>query len=77
MADRIAIREKEINDTKIVLWKNINKYEVNNSYSITISKKEVIFLSIMCQNKRSLSDASSKFDSIILWIKDMIDYGSK
>lgn len=71
--DKVVIREKEIKGTKITLWKNINKYEENNSYNISISKRDMIYVSIMCQNRRSLPDAISKYESIIEWIDFMMN----
>ena len=73
--DKIVVREKEVKGTRITLWKNINKFD--NSYNISISKKDMVYMSIVCQNKRSLPDAISKYDSILEWVDYLVNGGTR
>ena len=73
MKDKIKIRETIIKGTEIVLWKNFTKDPLKNNYNITVSKKDMMFISVSSINKRDLSYIISKYESILAWINFMLD----
>ena len=68
MVEKIKLKETNVKDTDIILWKNIAKNPDNNSYSITISKKNLVFISVSAVNRKNLTFMVAKYDSIIEWV---------
>lgn len=72
MVDKIKIKDTTIKGTEIVLWKNFTKTPSKVNYSITLSKKGMLFLSVSSINKKDLSFMVAKYDSLIEWVNFMM-----
>lgn len=69
--DKRAIRTTVIKDTEVTLWKNYNKKNNNDTYSITLSKKGMVYITVATINIRDLSYMIAKYDSVIEWCNYM------